>query len=237
MPLQRPEEPGKLLPGPVRLAAAHKEDFHHGGVNEAGVPLCRRLGGDFPGLFHPAVLGDGQGAALVHQGAALVDGVGPLVVDVRQDGVDEVLLLQAEVLLRKGSLGDVGGQENLPQQPGAPGGDAFPFQGEAVVDAHNGAGEKLVPPGLAHIGAERGPVQLAEGLFQLCEVGAVFAPPAQQVGQDGVDGDGLLLQRGQQVDADAVMLELPVPNAGEVHAFPQPHPVQLLAHCLAPYSI
>ena len=65
-----------------------------------------------------------------------------------------------------------------------------------------------------------------------CARGSKFSHSV--IWEDGVGGDGLLLQGGDEVDADTVMLELPVLDAGEVDALRQPGPVQVLIHLLSP---
>ena len=230
--------PGKqmseCLLGIGGAAAAAEKDLDAGGSDQfpiAAVCLRRR---DCRRLLHRTVPGDRKPAAPPHLIGAPLGGVAALIVDLRLDGIDQILLFQPERLLREGVALQLRLQQDLPQQLGAAPADTLPLQRKAVVRPGDGKGEQLVFPVTGYIGIQHRPIQIGQPALQLGHIPAAAAAHPQKIGRQRRGGGFPFLQRRYQRHRDAVMIKFRVVNAGKPHAICNGAALQGVCHVVTP---
>ena len=154
------------------------------------------------------------------------DGVGPLLVDLGLDTVDEVGALLTGVVRAERPVLGIGLQKELPQEADGVLQDAGLPGGKGVVQEAGHKAHRLGLPLFPHRRLNGAAVEVVQGGGEGFQVGMAGGAPPQHIGQQGVGGGRLLRQGGHQGEGEQVALEFigmhrRQPDAG--HQFPVSH--------------
>ena len=199
-PFYPAKQPGKDLLGIIGAAAPAEKYLYTGRADQLPVAAIGLLRCGRKRLLHRTVAGQRKPTAPAHLSRAALGRVAAFIVDLRLDGINKVLLLQPEGLLREGIALHLRLQQYFSQQLGAAPADALPLQRKAVIRPGNGEGEQLVFAVAGNIGIQHCPVEVRQAAFQLGHIPAAAAAHAQQVCRQHRRGGLPLRQRCNNSD-------------------------------------
>ena len=200
--------------------AAHIENFDGAGPQNGLIVRIKGCGCDGGHLFGFTQPGHAEGISVAHDFQQLLHSVGPLVVQLRFDGGDEVLLLAFHKAVQESPFFQRGVQQHLLEKFQHRLQHPVAGEGEAVIHkaAENAGGLVVTHP--PHQGGEGCAVQFIQIFGDGPQVRAAPGAPQQNGGQQRIAGRLLPPHMPHQLEAEAALLESAVPadpegNAGQ----------------------
>ena len=168
--------------------------------------------------------------------ACLIQGVGTLFIDLRLDGVQQVLLPDAEFVLGECAVCGVGAKQAVQQQFQHLVKERFLFQRITVVN--DGGGDVVgLDVALPLDAAEDGcAVEHLELFPELCNGGVTLVARCQEGGGEGASGSSGSRERLAEKDFQRIGLEFRIQNLGVADALGEQDPFVIGRHRIFPFS-
>ena len=213
--------------------AAAVKDLDGAGLQQIVIVAGQLLVVDVLALALAAEASHREVLAAAHLLNAAKQGVPPLLVDAAADGLKHLFPLAVHILLQQEPAAGVGGEQHLAHQLRRvaqhvlPVGQKIPL-GDAGVKA-----DALNLPDPAHYRLDSGAVELVEPGGESLHIAVAPCAAAQHIGDEGVEGRGIPLQLGQQIQTQAggfefVRAQMAEPYAGENFSACQLHGTSFL---------